>query len=266
MELSSAPPVLMLHALTSMIHTPWPSLGVPVTELADHLCALRKGGYQIVGMTEALDARAADPEARVVALTFDDGYIDLVTVGLNLLTSLGATGTLFVPTAHVGGAATWLGPRYDEAPPLMDWNQVRTVRDAGFEIGSHSATHPELDLLTADRVLAQVTESRAQLRSELGVSPTGFCYPHGYHNRQARSAVEAAGYRYAVEVGHTVPGVRHDRYRLPRLMVRPGMASSTLLAWVAGRPPRVVPAVKAGLRPIWREARRLRNVGGSRAR
>ena len=84
-------PVLMYHSVSSMDSGPMRPLAVSRGLLTDQLTALRDGGYTLVGLTEALARHDRDPLTHgLVAVTFDDGFVNFATAGLAALAAAGS--------------------------------------------------------------------------------------------------------------------------------------------------------------------------------
>ncbi len=184
------PPVLMYHRLTG--RTGEHPVSLSVARFREQLRWLGRLGYRTVSPVAAADAlRAGRPlPPRTVALTFDDGYLDTLTVALPLLLEHGFTATCYLVAGAVGGRVTWTDPA-----PLMDWAGVRAWLAAGMEVGAHSMTHADLTTLEAPALRAEVADARAYLQDRLGVPVASFAYPFNRLDDRARDAVEAAGYR-----------------------------------------------------------------------
>ena len=113
--------VLCYHAVSDS----WPSpLAVTTEQLRSQLTYLLDRGYTGATFSDAVLAPAA---ARVVAVTFDDGYDSLLRYALPILDELGLPATVFMPTGLIGrdrpmswpGIEQWLGgPDASELDPL----------------------------------------------------------------------------------------------------------------------------------------------------
>src|SRR5689334_7595099 len=78
--------------------------------LDEQLSALAGAGLRGVSLSELLEqARLGRDVRRLVALTFDDAFADFAEHALPLLVRHRVQATLYVPTAHVGRDAGWLG-------------------------------------------------------------------------------------------------------------------------------------------------------------
>jgi peptidoglycan/xylan/chitin deacetylase (PgdA/CDA1 family) len=82
-------------------------------------------------------------------------------------------------------------------PLFMTWEQVREMRSAGMDIGSHTHSHTPLARLSADRQRAELMDSRAVLEGELREPIRAVAYPVGDH-----TAYTAETCRIAREVGY----------------------------------------------------------------
>ncbi|HEX8973255.1 polysaccharide deacetylase family protein [Oryzihumus sp.] len=236
--------------------------------LDEHLSALAGAGLRGVSLTDLLEqARLGRDVSRLVALTFDDAFADFTDHALPLLGRHRAQATLYVPTAHVGQDAGWLGTRQGRLP-LMDWPELRAAGASGVEIGSHGHWHRELDVLPAREVLAEARLSRTLLEDELGTAPQSLAYPFGYTTRAVRRAVHDAGFASACAVGYTtspLPGL--DPFAVQRLLVAPGTTPEQLADLLTGRQG-VESTLRRWTRPAWRTARRVRHslTGSSHVR
>lgn len=251
-------PVLMYHSV-SRASGPLRKLGVSPELLADQLGLLCSEGYELVGLTEALELTATDPFRPVVALTFDDGYRDFLKAAVPVLKAANARATLYVPTKFIGGEASWLGAQAHTLPPLLSWGELRDCVSTGcVEVGSHSHTHAHLDTLSSRQLHAEVTQSKRLLEDGLQVPIRSFCYPHGYHSHPVREAVRRAEYDNACEVGRRLRTASH-RWAISRLAVEPRHRPKRVLSDVASGGPVVVPRAKRALQPAWRQIRLYRS-------
>jgi peptidoglycan/xylan/chitin deacetylase (PgdA/CDA1 family) len=234
-------PVLMYHGVPSD-RAAANDLEVPLYEFRAQLRMLTEDGWELLGLTEALAAKSADPERPVLGLTFDDGYEDFADAAV-VLTELGARATLYVPTGAVG------------SPGYLGWDQLAALAAAGVEIGSHSRQHRPMDTLPDAELAEEVALSRAELMGRLAAPVRSFCYPHGYTSRRVRAAVAAAGYSNACVIGRRRARSADDRYALPRLQPTSGMSAAQLRWMVAHGESGAAPVFKRALQPPWRMAR-----------
>lgn len=97
-------------------------------------------------------AVTAPPARLTLAVTFDDALRSALTYGKPVLDRLDLVATVFAPTAFPGtqtpmaweGIHYWGdGPHAEELIP-MSWEELRSLAACGWEIGSHTVSHPHL--------------------------------------------------------------------------------------------------------------------------
>ena len=157
-------------------------------------------GYKCVSLSDYLDARkAADgSSAKLIALTFDDGYGNFLEFAAPILEKLGFGATVFIVAGRIGDVNAWEMMAGIPTASLMDKGQLKQCLKANFEIGAHSMTHPYLSSMTIEDQQHEIFESRARLKAMLDCDIETFCYPYGDYNDDVLSCVERAGYRAAV--------------------------------------------------------------------
>jgi len=172
---------------------PLPELYVSRTDFARQLRWLASHRYRAVTLGDVHEywrGRRALPRKPVV-LTFDDGYRGQFTIAGPLLRARGWPGVLNLEVAHVV---------HQDLTPRM----VRLLLADGWEVASHTLTHPDLTTLDARQLRREVGGSRRWLRRRFDVSVDFFCYPAGRYDRRVIGAVRAAGYLGATT---TEPGL-----------------------------------------------------------
>ena len=95
----------------------------------------------------------------------------------------------------------------------------RFPKDDGWEIDSHTLTHPDLTTLDDAQLRTELVGSRQRIKTLFGEAPQFFCYPAGKYDAHVEAAVRAAGYRGATT---ELPGAARrsdDPYALPRLRI-----------------------------------------------
>lgn len=161
-----------------------------------HLSALEERGMKALSLCEYLKT----PES-AVALTFDDGYRDLLEVAAPALAALGWSATVFLADETVDRGRL---PELPEAR-LVNWSQARELVSMGWEVGSHAHSHRDLTRMAPDLLEKEVVGSGRRLEQELGVKVKGFAAPFGRYSPAVRERVRE-NYDYAV-------GTRLERYR-----------------------------------------------------
>jgi peptidoglycan/xylan/chitin deacetylase (PgdA/CDA1 family) len=211
---------------------------------------LKSDGWTVVGLTEALRLLDEAAGQRVVALTFDDGLLDILNA-VEALQRVGGRATAYIPTETVG----MRGSRSRDGRSRLSWSDLADLSRCGFEMGSHSMSHRPLDVLPAAELAKELAGSRQLLEDRLDLPVESFCYPHGYADRRVRRGVEQAGYLNACVVGRRIARPRDDRMALPRLEVRAGTTGQSFQELLHYGEPGLAPHVKRVAMPAWRLTR-----------
>lgn len=188
--------VLCYHAVSSGWDHP---MAMTPLQLRAQVMSLQERGYRFETFTRAV---LAPPGGRVAVVTFDDGFRGVRTTALPLLQELGVPATLFVPTTYIGtaGPMSWPGfrdldaQRVSDALAPLSWEEVLTLAAAGWEIGSHTRSHPWLTRQGDAALEDELAGSRAACERQLGVSCTSIAYPFGDVDERVAMAAQSAGY------------------------------------------------------------------------
>lgn len=211
----SSIPILMYHQVSATSAAEDPArLGVSPAQFEQHLAWLKERGYRSLSLTEAAQAwEKRDFIEKSLVITFDDGYLDNYSAAFPLLQKYGFSATIFVLTDFIGQASS----RWGQGLPvkLMNWQQVREMRDEGIDFQSHGCTHQVLSQLSGEALRYELRHSKQKLEDELGQAVEHMAYPYGAYNDEVLVETEAAGYRAAYAAG-----LAHDgRFAVPRFCV-----------------------------------------------
>lgn len=211
--------ILCYHAISDAWKDP---VAVSATRFADQLGLLSALGYRGVTFTEAVEE---DRRGRRVAVTFDDAFESVLDHALPVLDALGWPGTVFAVTKYAGGDRliswpgldVWLGTGYEYELRVLSWRQLGQLRAVGWEVGSHTCTHPHLTQLPEAELRTELVDSRLQCEARLGSRCLSIAYPYGDCNQAVVDAARAAGYR----TGAGLPSPLHTPQRMewPRVGV-----------------------------------------------
>lgn len=192
----------------------FPSTNVSVDVFRAQLNLLREGGYQVLSLGEVTQhLRTGDAlPPKTAVLTIDDAYESFLTGGLPLLKEFRYPATLFVSTDSVG------------RPGYLGWDELRRIRDAGIEIGNHSAAHDHMAFPREGQtreawrlaMKADLERSQQALREHLGSAPRLFAYPYGEYSKDLINLVRDLGFEAAAAQHSGVASVYADLYALPR--------------------------------------------------
>jgi peptidoglycan/xylan/chitin deacetylase (PgdA/CDA1 family) len=203
--------VLCYHAVSER----WPApLSITPDALEDQLEVLVRRGY--AGAT--FEAVADEPPAeRTLVVTFDDAFASVGRLAAPILKRLGLPASLYVVTDHPGqperpmswdGIDQWLGTEHEHELRPLSWDGIGELAEAGWEVGSHTRSHPRLTQVPGGADLSQELEgSRTTLENRTGRPCRTLAYPYGDHDERVVEATRRAGYSAAA----TLPG------RFPKL-------------------------------------------------
>lgn len=179
---------------------------------------VRTLGERGVQMTTLGGLLALPPQADAVAITFDDGFANVAGEAWPALREHGAAATVFVVTDRVGRENAWARGPGPAVPilPLLDWDTLGRLQEAGAEIGSHTRTHPDLRTLPPSAVQDEVAESAAIIARRTGRRPASFAFPFGQAGPEADRSVRAT-YQRACTTRLAAVAARPDAHGLPRL-------------------------------------------------
>lgn len=163
------------------------------------LWLLREQGYQSVTFERAM---ADPPSGRCVAITFDDAYRSVIELALPVMRRLGMVGTVYVATDYPGserplcwaGIDRWLNTVDAGELTPMSWEELGELADAGWEIGSHTCSHPHLTRIDQQRLAAELEQSRARCELQLGRPCRTISYPYGDVDERVIETTKRAGY------------------------------------------------------------------------
>lgn len=137
-------------------------------------------GSILAPVTAAANSAVFVPNAKV-SFTFDDGMASSI-LAAQTLQPYGYSGTQYVITGCVGMTTTPNTCAAGQDYSYLTWAQIAQLRDTyGWEIGSHSATHPSFQTLNATQAAQELTTSRDALMAH-GYTPSAFAFPYGEYN------------------------------------------------------------------------------------
>lgn len=171
-----------------------------------------------------------------VAVTFDDGYRDVLANAAPLLAARKVPGAVFVVSGLLDSAAP--SRSFRPSRPLLTWAELRSLADAGWTIGAHSVSHPILAELPEAEARRELHDARDRLEQGLGRAVRLLAYPFG-----TRRTVSVRDYGLAREAGYDAAFLDmtgslrrgQDLFALPRSKVLGCDSMSVVRASLSGR-------------------------------
>lgn len=196
--------VLCYHAVSEEWRAP---LAVAPARLEEQVRFFLRRGYRPATLSEAV---LNPPAHKTLAVTFDDGWRSILECAVPLLSSLGVAASVFVPTDYIDAGAPLMWDGIDRHPPddhaelsPMNWDELRGLRDAGWEVGSHTKSHRPLPALGDPELADELRTSRGRCTDELGVCAS-ITYPYGLVDERVVEATRAAGYTVAARLASSL--------------------------------------------------------------
>ena len=171
--------------------------------LRAQLKLVARRGYRWTTFTDAV----LGDGKRVAAVTFDDGIASAIEHGLPVLDELGAPGTMF-PRLDMLGVSGRLGE--------ADAGRLVAL---GWEIGSHTVSHPVLTTVDDASLRDELVLSKAEIERLSGRTCTSVAYPTGRADERVVAAAAAAGYVAGAALEGAID-VRPSALAWPRVGVR----------------------------------------------
>jgi len=167
-------------------------------QFAAHLRFLRSAGFESLTASQYAAYRRGELgiRGRPIILTFDDGYASNYEIAVPLLARYGFRATFFVVTDYIGETNCW--DRDERQERLLTRAQLLDMHRRGFDIQSHTRTHPHLPDLSAVRARDEISGSRVSLENLLQSPVTAIAYPWGAYDDATLEIASQSGYEAGV--------------------------------------------------------------------
>jgi len=195
-------PILMYHSITdedeSNAHPYYRTKTSPAV-FAAQLKYLRDSGYTTCSPAQAIHQLQTQEAAKLVVITFDDGYRDFYHHAFPLLNVYGFSATVYLPTAYIGE-----NPASFKGTDCLTWAEVRELNKHGILFGSHTVTHPQLRELRRAVINEELSNSKKTIEEKLGCAVDSFAYPYAFpqadtdFTKMLRDSLRQAGYQNGV--------------------------------------------------------------------
>jgi peptidoglycan/xylan/chitin deacetylase (PgdA/CDA1 family) len=185
----------------------YPSTNIKLDQFEQHIAELKTPKYNVLPLPDIVAAlRQERPlPPYTVAITIDDAYRSVWEEAVPRLRDAGLPFTLFVATEPVGGRE------------YMTWEQLREMAQMDLAtIGSQTATHPHLPLLSEERVREELESSQARFKAELGQAPDLIAYPYGEYSKPVQRIARDVGFVAGFGQQSGAIARTSERFGLPR--------------------------------------------------
>jgi peptidoglycan/xylan/chitin deacetylase (PgdA/CDA1 family) len=181
---------------------------------------------EIISMGKAVTAYHDDIDLKdkyCIAVTFDDGFQNILRNALPVMLERNISPTIFVTTGYLGQRPGWIRdknhPNYNEI--LLSKEQLTLLRHSNIIIGSHTTSHPNLAKTNRDVLIKELTESRSYLEGLLCRDIDLCSLPYGEVDMKKSDELKKAGYKRVFLNVPTYPASDTKKYFMGRISVSP---------------------------------------------
>lgn len=181
--------ILLYHHVSTK--TP-PSTSISPDDFLAHMQYL-KAHHTVVPLQDVVNAlKAGSPlPDKAVAITFDDGYANILENAHPILTEMGFSYTIFINPNEIG-----VGPKQ------LTWEQVIAMQSEGVTFANHTLDH--LHMLNGENTQSETTwleqvwdnvlAAEQKIKEKLDVELRYLAYPFGEYNVALTVQLKEAGY------------------------------------------------------------------------
>jgi len=185
-------PILTYHKVVNFdISSTW----IPPQQFERQMQYLYKNDYTTVTPYELLTP--SRQEKQKILITFDDGYESFYKNVLPILLHYKFKAIIFIVANYIGKQNLWDVNFSHRKTYHLSWSQLRELRSLGFEIGSHTNTHPDLTKIAIPHAKKEIFNSKAELEQGLGISVDFISFPFGRYNEAIVELTKEASYKLA---------------------------------------------------------------------
>lgn len=155
------------------------------------------------------DTITSDKTSKCI-ITFDDGYTG-VYVHREILRKYNIKPTVFFLTGNQKSF-----PHDMQTFSYCTKKEIESIKNLGWDIGSHGVSHKDHRLLTDDSVNLEITQSKKYLES-VTQKCYFYAYPHGKYTDKIVDMVKDAGYKLALSMDDEDITSKSNTYKLSRV-------------------------------------------------
>lgn len=163
-------PVLIYHQVTDPANA---REIVSVKNFKAQMAYLKSNGFTTITTNEYAQWQKGNfvmPKKPLIIYT-DDGRSSVYKNVVPIFDQYGYKGNIAVVTKYADKAT------YQGWPGYMNWSQLKTLQNKGWEISSHSVDHIDMLTLSETAFRAQLSNSKTKIKANLGKTPISFIFP-----------------------------------------------------------------------------------------
>ncbi|MBV9572733.1 MAG: polysaccharide deacetylase family protein [Acidobacteriales bacterium] len=179
---------------------------LPVASFKEQIKWLQAAGVRGASVEEA----RSHPDESAIVITFDDGCETDLIAAAPVLKEAGFGATFYITVGFLG------------KPGYMSRTQLRELGDLGFDIGSHSMTHPYLSDLSDQRLREEIGGSKIEIEQITGREVHHFSCPGGRWSPRVAEIARELGYHTVTTSHASANGMNTDPFCLGRFAIMRG--------------------------------------------
>ena len=210
----------MYHSIESMPkNTVMRSLHVPPRRFRFQMWILKILGFKGMSIRELRPYLNGEKKGRVVGITFDDGYQNVLVNAAPILKKFKFSATCYIVSGCVGKVNTWDLNNGITQRPLMNEIEINSWINLGMDIGAHTISHVDLTSISRLEMQKEISDCKNQLEKIYKVKVNDFCYPFGRFNEVICETTKKNGYFSATTMLRGRVNSQSDKYALPRIPI-----------------------------------------------
>ena len=180
-------------------------------DFEDQIALLHEKGYHTITIAQLAEAIHDEKQfpGKTIAITFDDGDLDVYENAFPILSKYGYIATFYVIAQAIN------------TPTFVTTEQLIELVNAGWEIGCHSMTHANLTE-TVD-LNYEMYQSKVYIEKLLDITVQTFAYPYGAVDERVFQKVIKYGYKAGSGLGKFTLHSSNDLYYLYRILILNGI-------------------------------------------
>ena len=213
-------PILMYHSIELMPKsTIMRSLHVPPANFKFQMWLLKILGYRGMSIRELQPYLDGKKNGKVVGITFDDGYKNILLNAAPILKKYNFSATCYIVSDSVGTSNTWDLSNGITQRPLMNKTEIKSWLEMGMDIGAHTKTHADLTAISKLEAQKEIIDCKNDLEKIYKIKVTDFCYPFGRINDSVCNMTKDSGYLSATSMKRGRVNSKSNRFILPRIPI-----------------------------------------------
>lgn len=173
--------ILNYHQIVDAINSESSRYTITESNFIEQIKLIQQNKIPIISLSDWKNKKHQAPLS--IAFTFDDGNISDFTIAYKTLHHENLTASFFPILTKINSKG------------YVNWQQLKTMAQNGFNIGSHGVNHKNLLRISQQDCSYEISESKNCLEQNLGQCVNDFSLPYGMYNDKITSTLKEAGYQ-----------------------------------------------------------------------